>query len=224
VLLLVNWKNNNWKQKFKCKNCNHCFIKKSKTNDNIRWEKIFTDWLTEWYSSRQLWLQKWKYSLDVLKYIIGKLDDNLIYQIDLVFDNVKYIMIDWTWITRNICLIIYYDYINKKVIRFWFYDSEKYEYIKEDLRVLRDEFKYEIEAVVVDWAKQIKKAVEEIYPTAKIQRCLTHLKRQIRNNISLKPKNNCWKELKRIINFKKFSNEKLFIKKFNSWKKNIEIF
>ncbi len=92
-------------------------------------------------------------------------------------------MIDWTWITRNICLIIYYDYINKKVICFWFYNSERYEYIKKDLKILRDEFKYEIEGVVVDWAKQIKKAVEEIFPTAKSQRCLTHLKRQIRNNI-----------------------------------------
>ncbi len=84
----------------------NCPNKKSKTNDNIRWNKIFTDWLTEWYSSRQLWLQKWKYTLDVLKYIREKLDNNLIYQIDLVFDNVKYIMIDWTWITKKICLII----------------------------------------------------------------------------------------------------------------------
>lgn len=46
--------------------------------------------------------------------------------------------------------------------------------IKNNLRILRDEFKYEIEWVVVDWAKQIKKAVEEIFPNAKIQRCLTH--------------------------------------------------
>jgi len=89
------------------------------------------------------------------------------------------------------------------------------EYIKEDLKVLRDEFKYEIICVVLDWAKQIKKAVEEIFPNAKIQRCLTHIKRHIRNTISKKPQSNCWKELKRLINFKKFSNEKLFIKKFN---------
>jgi len=53
-------------------------------------------------------------------------------------------MIDWTWITRNICLIIYYDYVNKKVIHFWFYDAERYEYIKEDLKVLRDEYKYRL--------------------------------------------------------------------------------
>ena len=173
--------------------------------------------MTEWYSSRQLWLQKWKYTLDVLKYIREKLDNNLIYQIDLVFDNVKYIMIDWTWITKKICLIIYYDYINKKVIHFWFYDAERYEYIENDLKTLRDDYKYQIDCFVVDWAKNIKKAIEKIFPNAKIQRCLTHIKRHIRNTISKKPKSNCWKELKRLINFKKFSNEKLFIKKFNAW-------
>jgi transposase-like protein len=126
-------------------------------------------------------------------------------------------MIDWTWITKKICLIIYYDYINKKVIHFWFYDAERYEYIENDLKTLRDDYKYQIEYFVVDWAKNIKKAIEKVFPNAKIQRCLTHIKRHIRNTISKKPQSNCWKDLKRLINFKKFSNEKLFIKKFNLW-------
>ena len=56
-------------------------------------------------------------------------------------------------------------------------DWEQYEYIKKDLEILKNEFKYEIKGFVVDWAKQIKKAIEEIYPTAKIQRCLTHIQR-----------------------------------------------
>lgn len=42
--------------------------------------------MNEWYSSRQLWLQKWKDKLDILKNIREKLDNNLIYQIDIVFD------------------------------------------------------------------------------------------------------------------------------------------
>lgn len=128
-------------------------------------------------------------------------------------------MIDWIRISKEICLIIYYDYVNKKVIRFWFYDWERYEYIKNDLLVLKKEFKYEIECFIVDWAKQIKKAVEEIYPTAKIQRCLTHIQRQIKTNISNNPQSECWKELQKIITFENFENEKKFIGKFNSWEK-----
>ena len=53
-------------------------------------------------------------------------------------------MIDWTWITKKVCLIIYYDYINKKVIHFWFYNAERYEYIENDLKTLRDDYKYQI--------------------------------------------------------------------------------
>ncbi len=128
-------------------------------------------------------------------------------------------MIDWTWITSKICLIIYYDYIHKKVIRFWFYDWEKYEYIKNDLMILRGQFKYEIKGIVVDWAKQIKKAVEKIYPTAKIQRCLTHIHRHIKTYISNNPQTDCWKDLQKIITFENFENKKKFIEAFNLWDK-----
>ncbi len=65
----LNWKNKQLKQRFKCKNCWHCFIKKWKSNDKIRTEKIFLDWLNEWYSTRQIWIQKDKNKLDVLNYI-----------------------------------------------------------------------------------------------------------------------------------------------------------
>ena len=133
--------------------------------------------MEEWYSSRQLWLQNWKNKKIIYKYITEKLDKNLFYQIDIVFENVKYIMIDWTWITRNICLIIYYDYVNKKIIRFEFYDSERCEYIEYDLIILRDSFKYQIECFVLGWGKSIKKAIEKVFPNAKIQRCLTHIKK-----------------------------------------------
>ena len=153
----------------------------------------------------------------IWKSIQQELDNNLIYQIDIVFDDVKHVMIDGTWISKDICLIIYYDYVNKKVIRFWFYDSERYEYIENDLIALRDEFKYEIECFVVDWGKPIKKAIEKIFPNSKIQRCLTHIKRHIRNTISNKPQSQCWKELKRLITFTKFKNEARFIQKFSSW-------
>jgi len=78
-------------------------------------------------------------------------------------------MIDGTWISRDICLIIYYYYVNKKVIRFWFYDSERYEYIENDLMALRDEFKYHIECFIVDWAKPIKKQLKKFSQMLKIK-------------------------------------------------------
>jgi transposase-like protein len=233
----LNWKNPKWVQKYRCKKCNYSFINKKRKTPIIKTDKIFNERLKEWYSSRQLWLQKSKDPIDVLNNIRDHLDNNLIYQIDIVFDDVKHVMIDGTWISRYICLIIYYDYVNKKVIRFWFYDAERYEYIKNDLITLRNEFKYQVECFVVDWGKAIKKAIEKVFPDAKIQRCLTHIKRwgelrskrewpglHTRNTISKKPQSNCWKELKRLITFKNFKNEKLFIKKFNLWEEKYSDF
>jgi len=213
----LNGKNQKWIQKYRCKKCNYSFINKDRKTPKIKTDKIFDDWLNEWYSSRQLWLQKDKDKFEILKYIRTKLDNNLINQIDLFFDNVKYIMIDWTWISKDICLIIYYDYINKKVLRFWFYDWEKYEYIKKDLEVLKNQFKYEIDCFVVDWGKQIKKAIKKVYTNSKIQRCLTHIQRQIKTNISSNPKSDCWKDLQKIITFKNFEKKENFIKLFNDW-------
>jgi hypothetical protein len=59
-------------------------------------------------------------------------------------------MIDGTWISSDICLIIYYDYLHKKVVYFSFYEAERYEDIRNDLKVIRDEFRYEIEVFIVD--------------------------------------------------------------------------
>ena len=126
-------------------------------------------------------------------------------------------MIDGIWISKNICLIIYYEYIQKKVICFGFYSGELYEDIVKDLIALRDEFKYDIASFTVDGGKQIKKAIEEIYPDSIIQRCLTHIHRQIQNYISKNPQSDCGKDLQKIVTFQNFENEKKFKKYFQKW-------
>ena len=83
--------------------------------------------------------------------------------------------------------------------------------------MLRDEFKYDIHSFTVDGGKQIKKAIEEIYPDSQIQRCLTHIHRQIINYISKNPKSDCGKDLQKIVTFENFENEERFMKLFYNW-------
>ena len=213
----LNGKNYKSEQKYKCKKCHFCFINKTKKIPSIRTEKIFESWISEGYSCRQLWDQKKKKQKDILKNIQNHLDRNKIFQVDLVFENIKYVMIDGVWITKDICLIIYYDYIEKKVLRFGFYDGEKYEYIRDDLKILRDNFGYKILAFTLDWGKQIKKAIEEIYPKAVLQRCLTHIHRQIQNYIPKNPQSDCGKELQSITCFRKMILKENFIYYFKKW-------
>jgi transposase-like protein len=91
--------------------------------------------------------------------------------------------------------------------------------IKKDLEVLKNEFKYKITYFVVNGGKQIKKAIDEVYPNSKIQRCLTHIFRQIKTNISNNPQSKCGKDLQKVITFKNFKNKELFTKKFKNWEK-----
>jgi len=128
-------------------------------------------------------------------------------------------MIDGVWIFKDICLIIYYEYIQKKVIRFGFYEWERYEDIREDLKSLKYSFQYNILSFTVDWGKQIKKALEEIYPDSMIQRCLTHIHRKIWNYISKNPQSNCGKALQKIVTFENFENEEKFTGEFQNWEK-----
>lgn len=220
----MNGKNSQKKQKYKCKICGYCFVHRQRSQDGIHTKNIFQNWLEEGYSCRQLWKQKSKYWKLILKNIQKNLDQNEIFQIDLVFENVEHVMIDGVWITKDICLIIYYDYIQEKVLRFWFYDGEKYEYIREDLRVLRDSFQYNILSFTVDGGKSIKKAIEEIYPQAKIQRCMTHIHRQIRSYISLYPRHQCGKELQIITRFENLILKENFIYFFKKWEKKWDDF
>jgi len=126
-------------------------------------------------------------------------------------------MIDWVWIRSDICLIIYYEYNLEKILRFWFYDGEKLQYIIDDLSYLKDKLGYKIKSFTVDWWLQIISAIKTIYQESIIQRCLVHTHRQVRSYISNNPKHECWKELNSIITFKQFESRVVFEKKFNKW-------
>ncbi len=190
---------------------------KNKKQPKIKSERIFLDRLIEWYSVRQLSDQNNKNETSILEYIRNKLDNDAFDCVDEAFDDVKHIMIDWVWVRKNVCLIVYYEYNINKILRFGFYDWERYEYIANDLRYLKQNFQYKIESFTVDWWLQIASAIKEIYPKAKTQRCLVHIHRQIRSYISKNPKTDCWKELKNIVTFINFKNYQKFEILFLEW-------
>ncbi|MDA9129027.1 hypothetical protein N9J72_00945 [Candidatus Gracilibacteria bacterium] len=60
-------------------------MKTQKKNDKIRGSNIFDDWIQEGYSCRQLGKQYKKNLKDIKTEIRKNLDENEIFQIDLVF-------------------------------------------------------------------------------------------------------------------------------------------
>jgi len=212
----LNGKNDKLKQKYKCKSCNYCFIKKDQKQPKIKSKKTYDLYIKEWYSYRQLAKQT-KYIKRDLQYHIRKLiDTSHITDIDMLYKNVKYVMIDWTYI-GNICAIIYYEYRLKKILKIRITQEESLDGITYDLEELRDLNWYNIQSFTIDWWIQIIWAIRKVYPNAIIQRCLVHINRQIRNYIWKNTINECGRELLWITTFKTIRNNVVFDKSFDEW-------
>jgi hypothetical protein len=91
-----------------------------------------------------------------------------------------HLIIDGTYFTNGLCLILYYDYDIQYVQLFRETNQEKFKEIKEDLLNLK-KLGVDVYSVTCDGHKSILKAVAKAYPNAVIQRCLVHIKRQIKN-------------------------------------------
>ena len=110
-----------------------------------------------------------------------------------------HLLIDGTYFNNGLCLILYYDYDIQYVQLYRETNKEKYKEIKEDLENLR-KLGVEVYSVTCDGHLAILKAVMKVYPQAVIQRCVVHVKRQIRNYLSTNPRLEQSKQLLSISN------------------------
>ena len=97
-----------------------------------------------------------------------------------------HLLIDGTYFENGLCLILYYNYDIQYVQLFRETNQEKFREIKEDLLNLK-KLGTEVYSVTCDGHKSIMKAVAKIFPNAIIQRCVVHVKRQIKNYLGAKP-------------------------------------
>lgn len=98
-----------------------------------------------------------------------------------------HLLVDGSYFSNGLCLILYYDHDIRYVQLYRETDQEKYREIKEDLENLK-RLGVEVYSVTCDGHKAIMKAIRKAYPSAIIQRCVVHIKRQVRNYLSTRPK------------------------------------
>lgn len=98
-----------------------------------------------------------------------------------------HLLIDGSYFTNGLCLILYYDHDIRYVQLYRETNQEKYKEVKEDLDNLK-RLGVDIYSVTCDGHKAILKAIRKVFPQVLIQRCLVHIKRQVRNYLSSQPK------------------------------------
>lgn len=109
-----------------------------------------------------------------------------------------HLLIDGTYFTNGLCLILYYDNDLQFVQLYRTSNKEKYREIKEDLENLQ-RMGVAVYSVTCDGHKSILSSIGKVYPNAIIQRCVVHVKRQAGSWLGKFPKLSLSKELLQII-------------------------
>ena len=98
-----------------------------------------------------------------------------------------HLLIDGSYFPNGLCLILYYDHDIRYVQLYRNTDEERFSEIYEDLMNLK-KLQVNIYSITCDGHKAILKAIKKAYPNVIVQRCLVHIKRQVKNYLSSSPK------------------------------------
>lgn len=135
-------------------------------------------------------------------------------------NNNCYLVIDGTYFTGDLCLILYYDTHIRYSQLYRFSDRERYDQIKEDLDNLK-KMGLVLKSITCDGHKGILKAIKHSCPDLIVQRCLVHIQRESNIWLRKNPVNQQSINLKIIVNklfLIQYPNDKIqWIKEFESW-------
>ncbi len=192
----IKWGKQRGKQRYKCKNCGIFY---TGSNPSVS------------QSNRFIWFKKWVFN----RYTFSELSSRSGYSVRTLkryfYDYLQRpprlsvypservnLIIDGTYFSNNLCLIIYRDNTIKFTQLYRLTDGEWFEELAEDLSNLL-QLGVKIESITCDGHKSLLKAIRHVCPQVTLQRCLIHIQRMCRIWLSSKPKSDAGKELRRII-------------------------
>jgi hypothetical protein len=175
----------NGKQRYFCKQCNFSFLN---IRDDVKANNEFI-WFKKWIIERQIY----KYLVRDSGYSQSKIQRifhhylKTVPVVEIRSKSKVHLLIDGSYFSNGLCLVLYFDHDLKYVQLYRETDQERFTEIKEDLLNLK-KLGVDVYSVTCDGHKAILKSVQKVFPNAIIQRCLVHIKRQVRNYLSSRPK------------------------------------
>jgi hypothetical protein len=182
---VIKWGTQAGKQRFKCKSCGLLF---TRNNKGVSKSNLFS-WFEKWVLGKQSLSRLVKES----GYSQSKLQRLFHLYLSkppkfIIHEKIRlYLIIDGTYFTEGLCLVLYYDSRLKYSLLYRFSSNELYPEIKEDLANLKL-LGIDIAAVTCDGKKSIINAVRKVYPDSTLQRCTVHVQRMVRTWLTRKPK------------------------------------
>lgn len=163
-------------------------------------------------SNQFVWFRKWVLHRQTFKYLSqesGKSVRTLKRLFSYYLDNAPQLkfypqeklnlLIDGTYFSNDICLIIYRDNQIKFTQLYRITNGEYYEEIKEDLENILS-LEIQIESITCDGHRSILKAIKKVCKDVILQRCVVHIQRECKVWLTTNPKSQAGQSLRSIVN------------------------
>ncbi len=215
---VIRWGKRKGHQRFKCKGCGLLF---TWANKGVKQSNEFI-WFTKWVLGRRTFndlVIESRYSKSTLQRLF-KVYLSKPPRFIIRYKTGLRLIIDGTYFSRELCLILYYDSAHRYPLYFRYSTNEFYKELKEDLQILKS-LGIEVLSVTCDGKKSIIRAVRKVYEQVTLQRCTVHVQRNVRNWLTRKPKSEAAKELKYLVSLlhhiKNIIEQNMWIIAFNYW-------
>ena len=194
---VIRWGKRDGKQRYKCSECGVFYTGISEAvslSNNFTWFKL---WVSERQTIRQLEKVSGYSERTLKRYFYHYLSKAPVFNVR-PSEKVN-LLIDGSYFTNNLCLILYRDNTIKYTQLYRLTDGEWFEEIKEDLDNLLV-LGVQIESITCDGHKALLKAIKKTSSPIILQRCLVHIQRMCRIWLTVRPKSQAGTDLRLIVN------------------------
>lgn len=211
-------KASNNKQRFFCQQCKKTFVWKRPYVKQRKEKLWFESWVIEGYSIRQLCKHS-GHSHSKLKRIKNYWLDKLPKE-RTDYKEFKYLIYDGTYFHKNGCFISLMNAKNKNIITNIYAHKEGGKTVLPWFKVLKKKGLNPL-FIVMDGEQTVMKTIRDIWPAAKIQRCLYHIQREGMRWLRSYPKTDAARELRSLLltllNIKTFKDRDVFVSAYKTW-------
>jgi transposase-like protein len=201
--------------------CLKTYVWKRPYNKVIKEQHWFKLWVSESYSTRQL-VNISGYSKSKLERIKNYWLNRVPVKEQLDLSKYKYVLFDGTYFHKNGCLICLKDSISHRILSSIYVVRESYVIVHPWFKELRTNG-LAIKYIAMDGERSIMRAVQDVWPEAKIQRCLYHIQREGMRWLRTYPKTLAGQQLRHLLRnlsaTKTVHDKELFIANFKAWLK-----
>lgn len=212
-------------RRYKCKDCDTCFTTKNlgvKRTNQLVW---FKKWVIGKQSIQSISIESGYSERHLRRLFNDYLVNPPVWKINR--SNSVHLMIDGTWYSKGLCLIVYRDSSSKTTLFYRFASDEDENELIKDLQKIRS-LRIAIHSITTDGGNEIIRAAKYVYPHVPRQRCTVHIERECLSWITQHPRSSAGIYLRRLvcqIHDIYTNNDKIYwIRQLRKWHEEYESF